>query len=199
MAFVLLTALVASGSDAISAVDADVRALADLALGTSDGPWPGAGGRADLVGSALLGAGLAAVLGVLLRRRRFGAALWVLAGLTAQFAAEMLLEPVVGRPLPVPADGTPPDAGFSFPSGHMASATLLLVVLLVVMRTGTPLWWLCLVVGPLCAAAVGISRVLADAHHAADVAGGALLGLAVGFAVAWRVDARSPNTFGKEA
>ncbi|MEU0217511.1 phosphatase PAP2 family protein [Streptomyces sp. NPDC006265] len=200
VALVMLTAQVASESDAISAFDAGTWALADRALGTSGGPWLGIGGWADLAGSTLLGVGLLAVLGVLLGRRRFGAALWVLAGLTVQFAAEMLLEPLVGRLAPVPADGTPPDAEFSFPSGHMASATLVLVVLLVVMRTGTPLWWLCLGMGPLLVAAVGISRVLADAHHAADVAGGCLLGLVVGFAVAWRLDVcLPPNISGKEA
>lgn len=199
VALVLLTALVASGSDAVSAFDADARALADRVLGSSDGSWFAAAGRADTVGSILLGAGLLAVLGVTVHRRRFAAALWVLAGLTVQFAAEAALGPLVGRPMPVPADGTAPGPGYSFPSGHAASATLVLVVLLVVLRTGTPAWWLCLGLGPVLVAAVGVSRMLADAHHAADVAGGVLLGLVVGFAVAWRLDARPADISGKEA
>lgn len=198
-ALTVLTALVAAGSDAIGAFDADARALAARAFGTSAGPWLGAGGRADLAGSALLAVAVVAAFVALLVRRRFGAALWLLAGLTVQFVAEMLLEPLVGRPLPVPADGTPPDAGFSFPSGHVASATLVLVVLVLVAgaRTGTPLWWACLGAGSLLVLAVGISRVLADAHHAADVVGGCLLGLTVGLAVAPRPDTSGAR--GKEA
>lgn len=188
----------ASGSNAVSAFDAEARALADRAFGASGGSWLGAGGPADMVGSALVWAGLLTILGVLLRRRRPGAALWVLGGLSVQFAVETALEVLVGRPMPLPADGTAPDPGYSFPSGHTASATLIVLALLVVLRTGTPVWWLCLGLGPVLVAAVAVSRVLADAHHAADVAGGVLLGLAVGFAVAWRVDTRTPDTSGKE-
>ncbi|MGI5429166.1 phosphatase PAP2 family protein [Streptomyces sp. CA-179760] len=91
-----------------------------------------------------------------------------------------------------------PDPGYSFPSGHVASATLVLMVLLAVLRSGTRVWWSCLVLGSALVGAVGVSRVLADAHHAADVAGGVLLGLVVGFAVAWRVDVRSPHLSRKE-
>ncbi|MFF7609387.1 phosphatase PAP2 family protein [Streptomyces parvulus] len=199
VALLVLTVQVTARSDAVGAFDADARALADRALGAPGGPWAGAGGWADLAGSALLAAGVLAVLGLLLARRRFGAALWVAAGLSVQFAAETLLEPLVGRPAPVPADGAPQDAGYSFPSGHTASATLVLVVLLVVVRGGTRRWWLCLGAGALLVTAVGVSRVLAEAHHAADVAGGCLLGLTVGCAVAWRLDARDPNSSGKEA
>ncbi|MFR9797673.1 phosphatase PAP2 family protein [Streptomyces sp. MS06] len=198
MALVTLTALVGSGSDAVSAFDGNARVFADRVFGTSAGSWLGADGPADTVGSALLGAGMLTVLGVLLRRCRPGAAMWVLAGLTVQFAAETALEALVGRPMPPPVDGTLPAPGYSFPSGHMASATLILMVLLVVLRTSTPVWWLCVGLGSTLVAAVGVSRVLADAHHAADVVGGVVLGLVVGFAGAWRVDVRSLDISGKE-
>ncbi|GAP51975.1 phosphatase PAP2 family protein [Streptomyces azureus] len=198
LALAALTALVASGSDLVSAFDARFRAGADRAFGASAGSWLGPDGPADAVGSALLGAGLLTALGVLLYRRRPGAALWVLVGLTVQFAAETALETLVGRPMPLPADGSAPDPGYSFPSGHAASATLILMVLLAVLRTGTRVWWSCLALGSALVAAVGVSRVLADAHHAADVAGGVLLGLVVGCAVAWRVGVRSPHLSGKE-
>ncbi|MGI5429165.1 hypothetical protein [Streptomyces sp. CA-179760] len=49
-----LTALVASGSDLVSAFDARFRAGADRAFGTPAG-WLGPDGPADAVGSALLG------------------------------------------------------------------------------------------------------------------------------------------------
>ncbi|NXY93115.1 phosphatase PAP2 family protein [Streptomyces sp. BR123] len=203
MALVTLTALVGSGSGAVSAFDGNARACADRAFGTPAGSWLGADGPADTVGSALLGAGMLTVLCVLLRHRRPGAATWVLVGLTVQFAAETALGALVGRPMPPPADGTLPAPGYSFPSGHMASATLILMVLLVVLRARTPVWWLCLGLGSTLVAAVGVSRVLADAHHASDVVGGVLLGLVVGFAVAFavarRVDARSLDISGKEA
>ncbi|WP_367045139.1 phosphatase PAP2 family protein [Streptomyces sp. Je 1-332] len=198
LALAALTALVASGSDLVSAFDEKVRAGADRAFGTSAGSWLGADGPADAVGSALLGACLLTVLGVLVHRRRPGAALWVLAGLTVQFAAETALETLVGRPMPLSADGPAADSGYSFPSGHMASATLLVLVLLVVLRTGTRMWWSCLGLGSVLVAAVGVSRVLADAHHATDVAGGVLLGFVVGCAVAWRVDAGPPHSSGRE-
>ncbi|BET49671.1 hypothetical protein RGQ21_46530 [Kitasatospora aureofaciens] len=199
VALLVLTVQVTARSDAVRTFDADARAWADRSPGGPDGPWVGAGGWADLAGSALLAAGVLAVLGLLLWRRRLGAALWVLAGLSVQFAAEMLLEPLVGRPAPVPADGGPQDAGFSFPSGHTASATLVLVVVLVTVRGDTWRWWLSLGAGALLVSAVGVSRVMAEAHHAADVAGGCLLGLTVGCAVAWRLVARDPNSCGKEA
>ncbi|MBW1600776.1 phosphatase PAP2 family protein [Streptomyces sp. JJ66] len=198
MALATLSALVASGNDAVSAFDGNARAFADRAFGTLAGSWFGADGPADTVGSALLGAGMLTVLGLLLCRRRPGAAMWVLAGLTVQFAAEKALEALVGRPMPPPVDGTLPPPGYSFPSGHMASATLILMVLLVVLRTSTPVWWLWVGLGSTLVAAVGVSRVLADAHHAVDVVGGVLLGLVVGFAVAWRVDVRSLDISGKE-
>ncbi|MFE9013963.1 phosphatase PAP2 family protein [Streptomyces cyaneofuscatus] len=187
-ALTVLAVLVAAGSDAVGAFDAGARELAARAFGPSAGPWPGAGGRADLAGSTLLAVLVVAALGVLLVRRRFGAALWLLGGLTAQFVAETVLGPLVGRASPVPADGTPPDAGFSFPSGHAASATLAVVVLVAVARarTGTPLWWTWLGAGALLVLAVGVTRVIADAHHPADVVGGWLLGLTVGLAVAPR-------------
>ncbi|CAM5484701.1 hypothetical protein GCM10010261_49960 [Streptomyces pilosus] len=195
LAFTVLTVLVASGSDAVGAFDADARALADRVLGSPHG-----GGRtgADTFGSVLLGAAVLAVFAVLLRRRRFGAALWVLAGLTVQFAVETALGPLTERPLPLPDGGGTPEDGYGFPSGHMASATLAVLVLLLVPRTRTAAWWTGLALGALLVAAVGVSRLLADAHHATDLAGGVLLGLTVGCAVARLMEPRPPDGSGKE-
>ncbi|GHA74819.1 phosphatase PAP2 family protein [Streptomyces termitum] len=194
----MLTALVASGNDAVGAFDAWFRAEAGRVLGASAGSWYGPGGTADAVGSALLGAGLIAALGVLLHRRRPAAVLWALGGLSVQFAVETALGTLVARPLPLPADGSAPGPGHGFPSGHAASATLILLILLAVPRTGTRTWWSCLGLGSALVAAVGVSRVPADAHHATDVAGGVLLGLAVGLVVARRVGLPSPKPSGKE-
>jgi undecaprenyl-diphosphatase len=78
-------------------------------------------------------------------------------------------------------------ASASFPSGHAATAFAAAVaVALVYPRLGRPLLVL--------AAVVALSRVYLGVHYALDVAAGTLLGIAVGIASAWLVNAVAPAT-----
>lgn len=74
------------------------------------------------------------------------------------------------RPLPVRLPLTS-----SFPSGHASAASCATVLL----GDGDPLWPMYVMV----AAVVSASRVHVQMHHASDVIGGALTGLALGFLV----------------
>ena len=77
-------------------------------------------------------------------------------------------------------------ASASFPSGHAATAFAAAVaVALVYPRLGRPLLVLAVV--------VAVSRVYLGVHYVLDVAAGTLLGIAVGIASAWAVNALAPR------
>jgi len=177
---VTLTVLVVRGAAVVTAFDDGAAAAAGALLDSSGGARAATAWLAGKGSSLLLGAGVLALVLLLVARRRARETLWVLAAIVAQYVAEAVLTGLVARPLPPGAA----EIGYGFPSGHTASATVVLVLLVAVLRTGRAPWWLLVVAGVLLVAAVGASRVLASAHHATDVLGGALLGLLVAAPVA---------------
>jgi undecaprenyl-diphosphatase len=131
---------------------------------------------------------LAVGLGCDVWRRRLPLAF--LAAASAALAASAVVTPLkdaVGRARPPEAD---PDLGSlvaipdnpSFPSGHAATAFAAAVaVALIYPRLRWPLLAL--------AGVVSASRVYLGVHYLLDVAAGTLLGIAVGLAAVWAVNA----------
>ena len=122
---------------------------------------------------------LAAVLLLLRRQRRYGAA--VACGLVLDLVAcNLVLKPLIGRvrPFAVNPDvvlliAPPGDA--SFPSGHTAASFAAVFAL---KTAGSPLWKPALAL----AVVIALSRLYLYVHWPSDVLGGALLGAAVGWA-----------------
>ncbi|MEW1639665.1 phosphatase PAP2 family protein [Streptomyces sp. NPDC093801] len=149
--------------------------------------WPAAERALPALGRAadhgVLWGGIAAALTVLGPPRTRKAALRAAASLAlASATVNTVGKWTVRRPRPllegVPAVRQPavPPWTTSFPSGHSASAFAFTVGL----ALESPVWGA--VVAPL-AASVAFSRVYTGVHYPSDVAAGALLGVAAGFAV----------------
>ena len=147
-----------------------------LRCGVLDAALPWISGTADHGEVWIL---LAAVLLLLRRQRRYGAA--VACGLVLDLVAcNLVLKPLIGRvrPFAVNPDvllliAPPGDA--SFPSGHTAASFAAVFAL---RSAGSPLWKPALVL----AAVIALSRLYLYVHWPSDVLGGALLGAAVGWA-----------------
>ena len=147
-----------------------------LRCGVLDAVLPWISGTADHGEVWIL---LAAVLLLLRRQRRYGAA--VACGLVLDLVAcNLVLKPLIGRvrPFAVNPDvvlliAPPGDA--SFPSGHTAASFAAVFAL---KTAGSPLWKPALAL----AVVIALSRLYLYVHWPSDVLGGALLGAAVGWA-----------------
>jgi len=135
---------------------------------------------ASMAASLLLTAVAAAWLWI--RKRRFSAAVFACAPVLATLLF-VVIKQVVARKRPPGAGAVL--ASYSFPSGHMTSATGLWVTLMYLLwreRLIPPLAAILVGVGwPLL---VGLSRVYLDVHWASDVEAGWLLGLGLSLAAA---------------
>ncbi|WP_104524441.1 phosphatase PAP2 family protein [Blastococcus atacamensis] len=141
---------------------------------------------ADLAGAlggtrtVIAGGVCLAVLGVAVAHRR-RPAVFVVGALAGEVLLYLAIAQVVERARPGVADltgGLPVAA--SWPSGHVAAATVLYGALAVlVLRLGRPPWrWLVLAVPLLAVPAVALSRIYVAAHHPTDVLAGVVLGVA---------------------
>ncbi|MDQ6620149.1 MAG: phosphatase PAP2 family protein [Pseudomonadota bacterium] len=113
----------------------------------------------------------AAVLALLLKRRRFSDVLfWVLAlggASLINFTAKNIFE----RTRPALWLSIAPETSYSFPSAH-AMQTMALAAALIVLTWPTRWRWPVVAVGSIFAALVGASRVYLGVHYPSDVLGG---------------------------
>ena len=122
---------------------------------------------------------LAAVLLLLRRQRRYGAA--VACGLVLDLVAcNLVLKPLIGRVRPFAVNPdvvllVAPPGDASFPSGHTAASFAAVFAL---KTAGSPLWKPALAL----AVVMALSRLYLYVHWPSDVLGRALLGAAVGWA-----------------
>lgn len=120
---------------------------------------------------------------VFLRRGNRRAALLVVAGPAVAIAVTSVMKPLVGRIVN--------DRFLSFPSGHTAAMTaIVLVVILVVVREKSRATAMALIAVTvvLAAALMAWAQVLLNAHYPTDTLGGFLAAVAVVPAVAWTID-----------
>lgn len=123
-------------------------------------------------------AATALALLVLLWRRERTAALWLLCTVGSGAALNHWVKHTVQRPRPGDAGLALASTDFSFPSGHVANATLLYgaLALLVIARTPSRPWHAALALAALSIVAlVAASRLVVSAHYPGDVAAGAAL------------------------
>lgn len=107
-------------------------------------------------------------------RRRFAlASAWVFA-VTGNGLLNIALKSFFARDRPLPVDGVPLVAGFSFPSGHSSGAVVAYGMLAYLgWRLLAPRWQLpALALAGLLAVLVGLSRLVLGVHFASDVIAG---------------------------
>ena len=131
------------------------------------------------------------------RWRRIGAAALVALLLTF-VSGEIVLKNLVARPRPfLEIDAVvsllPMQGGFSFPSGHTASAFAAASVYL----RGAPTRW-AKILFLLLAALMGFSRLYVGVHYLSDVLAGAVLGFIWGLLV-WQIFLVIQNRWGKRS
>jgi membrane-associated phospholipid phosphatase len=135
-------------------------------------------------------AALLAVLVLLVRRRRFRDAAFIVAAVAGTFLLEPILKDLIKRP-----PFRPPDSGYSFPSGHaMRSAAALSAVAITAWPSR---WrWLVTIASAFLCGAVGVGLVYDGWHWASDVVGGwcVTLGWVSILLVAMRANPRRPAT-----
>lgn len=170
IAFVILRAVVAAGDHAPLAIDLwwhglMLRAVSDVGIVLA---WIPAivGGT---IGMIVVGVLLIALF--LWRRRRWDAATLAIA-MIAVVAIGATMAAVIGRTRP--ADSLAESMATSFPSGHTAVATTVVVVLALLLRRGY-IWAL----GAVWVLAMMGSRTYLQAHWLSDVVAGMLEGIAV--------------------
>lgn len=124
------------------------------------------------------------IMGLLLFLREEKKSHWfwvplITAGLGSWAIVELFLKKLIARPRPTVEMGAiivGNGNGFSFPSGH---ATIAFAMAAVLSHKEPRLRW----VWYLLALAIGLSRIYLGKHYPTDVAGGAIIGWLVGFAV----------------
>jgi undecaprenyl-diphosphatase len=177
LAFVVLRAVVALGGHEPLGVDIWWH---DLMVALSSDVWLFVAWVPAVVGGTIgmIVVGALLIIAFLWRGRRWDAATLAIAMVTV-VAIGATMAAVIGRTRP--ADSLAESVATSFPSGHTAVATTVVVVLGLVLRR----WWVW-VVGVAWIVLMMWSRTYLHAHWLSDVVAGALEGVAVAaFVWAW--------------
>jgi membrane-associated phospholipid phosphatase len=164
-------------SGSIGSWDASLGRWFELQRTATLNTWTDIGSIVAGTGTILLVAGIA--VGVLLIRRLWYEAAFIVAALSIEFMTFLATTLIVDRPRPtvVPLDPLPVTS--SFPSGHAAAAIALYVGLAIVISSHTErlairvLVWIAAIVLPTW---VGLSRVYRGMHHPSDVLASIVLG-----------------------
>ena len=170
LAFVVLRAVVALGGHEPLAVDIRWN---DLMVELSDDAWLVVAWVPAVVGGTIgmIVVGALLIAGLLWRGRRWDAATLAIAMVTV-VAIGATMAAVIGRTRP--ADSLAERVATSFPSGHTAVATTVVVILALVLRRrwvwGVGVAWIALMMW---------SRTYLHAHWLSDVVAGMLEGVAV--------------------
>ena len=136
------------------------------------------------------------VAAVALATRRMGDALFTGFAIGVVYSVVWVLKIIVGRPrppaLPHPVAGVVLDTSPSYPSGHTAIASALVVVVFIVVRR-TDARWVVGVVGGLAMVWTAYSRLYVGAHYPDDVAASIVYAITAGpliYQALFRIDAR---------
>jgi undecaprenyl-diphosphatase len=123
---------------------------------------------------------LGTLVAVLLIRRRVRLAVYVAVTAIGGAALSPTLKVLVGRLRPVVPEPVTGAGGYSFPSGHATTVTIMVGVSLLVLLPAVPVRWrrAVTVTGICVAVLVGLTRVALGVHFVSDVVAGWLLGLA---------------------
>lgn len=174
----------------------DALQAADLMLFQALTPWHSP--RLDQVMSWISASGIAGMIWILLSavaclqaRHRAAACRVLLTIGLAYVVVDGVLKPLVARPRPSveatdpPREVPPLPRTFSFPSGHAASTVGAAVAISRIWPAGRAVWWAL-------ALLIGYSRIYLAHHYPLDVAGGAVVGVAVAM---WVLGGRHPATY----
>jgi membrane-associated phospholipid phosphatase len=163
------------------------------AMHVRSGWWrAGSAGVSAATGSEPATVATAVVALLLLARRRAADAAVVLAAVVAAVALGAGLKRVVERPRPELAD-VGDVSSYSYPSGHAAASTALLVAVVLVLRLRPP--WLA--AAGAVVLVVALAQLALGRHHPADLVAGWLVAVAcVGSAEATRRGIRSGSMSG---
>jgi len=164
-------------SGPIGSWDASLGRWFELQRTATLNTWTDIGSILAGTGTILLVAGVA--VGVLLIRRRWYEAAFILAALSIEFMTFLATTLIVDRPRPTITPLDPLPVTSSFPSGHAAAAIALYVGVAIVISSRTerlairiPVW-IAAIVFPIW---VGLSRVYRGMHHPSDVLASIVLG-----------------------
>ena len=114
---------------------------------------------------------VAVLLGLLLWRRRYGAAAFVAVAVGGAALLNVLAKALFQRHRPALWSQLSPESDYGFPSGH-AMGSLAVVAALVIVLWATRWWWLALGIGGLFVLLVGLSRLYLGVHYPSDILAG---------------------------
>ena len=114
---------------------------------------------------------VAALLGVLAWRRRYGAVAFATVAVGGASLLNLLAKALFQRHRPALWPQLAPETDYGFPSGH-AMGSLAVVATLVIILWPTRWRWVALIVGGLFVVLVGLSRLYLGVHYPSDVLAG---------------------------
>jgi len=177
-AFAVLTAAVAGGSSVLLRIDSACVLAANALVGVNVELRVVATVVSDIGSPLSVDVVVGGVVLTLLWRRRARAALVILLVRLVELGLETLVKVAVDRPRPWVPIVVAHASGSSFPSGHAAGSSALVVSVLVLLlpRVGRRTASVLVMSGVLVCLAIGASRVLLGVHYPSDVVAGLLLG-----------------------